>query len=328
MSETISELESRLTRIRVLELWHRPPPDKFDVAALRETHRYIFQDFAKYDLTNPPPGLFRGYVGDQGDWQKMRELLSISEHSFACYAPMTESDLRELDQVLKGANPAKLRQLDRKEFATAVSDLYAHLDYIHPFHEGNSRALRTFTSQLARSSGYHLDWERFNHSAKTRDLLCIARDRAVNEIAIPRVRNDANRREMTYYTDKFAGNPGLLELIQAATRPVTLAAPRHDPSKDQAQIHTTATVQKAENIEALKRNPSLAGLSAEDLDRLAYWRGVLRESTKTDAQEATLNKFDRIAAENPASLLAKLDKSADQPRTHEHASARSDDLSL
>jgi cell filamentation protein len=179
MSEPLDELESRLTTIRIYELWFRPLPDRFDAAALRETHRYIFQDFPDFGLTDPPPGQFREYLLD-ADWSKKRMLPSIGELSFVCYSPMAKSDLADLDKALKAAQPDTLRKLKPKEFAIAISTLYAHLDYVHPFHEGNSRCLRAFTEQIARASGYHLDWERFNRSERSRDFLCIARDRAVH----------------------------------------------------------------------------------------------------------------------------------------------------
>ena len=100
---------------------------------------------------------------------------------------MSADDRGELNEILKTADPKQLSKLKPKAFTAAIADLYARLDYIHPFQDGNSRTLRTFTRQLAKASGYELDWTRFGETPKSRDGLCIARDRAVNEIAMARL---------------------------------------------------------------------------------------------------------------------------------------------
>ena len=48
-----------------------------------------------------------------------------------------------------------LRDLSLVQFAIRMGQLYADLDYLHPFSEGNSRTLRTFTRQLAREVGFN-----------------------------------------------------------------------------------------------------------------------------------------------------------------------------
>jgi hypothetical protein len=89
-----------------------------------------------------------------------------------------------------------------------------------------------------------------------------------------------------------------------------LLAPRHDLNKNQAQIHVAATENVAANLEALKKNPALAGKSAEALEKLAYCRGVLQENIRQEpqaAQDVALAKFDK-AAENPE-FLQRLEQS-------------------
>jgi phage/plasmid primase-like uncharacterized protein len=96
------------------------------------------------------------------------------------------------------------------------------------------------------------------------------------------------------------------------------AAPRHDMNKNQALMHVAATERQAENVEALKRNPALAGRSAQALEKLAYYRGILQEDVKRaspEAQQAALAKFDR-AAENPA-FVERLEKSDQAEATKE-----------
>jgi len=59
-----------------------------------------------------------------------------------------------IDESLVKFGGAALRGLDADEFSVKMAKLYADLDYLHPFVEGNSRTFRTFTAQLAREAGY------------------------------------------------------------------------------------------------------------------------------------------------------------------------------
>ena len=217
----IEYLKKELMDSRVYELLILPPPAVFDVETLRDTHYYIFQDFPRIGAAEPPPGKIRSYIPEE-DWSKYRKLESIPDgRSLVCYSPMSEQNLNELGQALKEAQPDKLKTLSCKEFAETMSKLYARLDYTHSFHDGNSRTLRTFTKRLAIASGYDIEWEKIENSKKMRDLLCIARDRAVGEIAIDHIRNKDNKLRVGFCMDKYAGNPSLFQLMTTIVRPGT-----------------------------------------------------------------------------------------------------------
>ena len=97
--------------------------------------------------------------------------------------------------------------------------LYTELDYIHPFPDGNSRTLREFTRQLADESSHSLDWQQFGKSPFGRDLLCIARDRGVNELALPHIRHAGMKRDVMMTMDQFEDNRDLPNLWRDAVRP-------------------------------------------------------------------------------------------------------------
>ena len=122
-------------------------------------------------------------------------------------------------RLLESANPDQLRRLRTAEFTARMAGLYAELDYIHPFSDGNSRTLRTFTKQLAKAAGYELDWERFGHSPAGRDFLYIARDRSVNELAKPHIQHEQSMRKIMHTTDRLKGNRNLPNLLRDAVRP-------------------------------------------------------------------------------------------------------------
>lgn len=169
--------ESALTRARILELYARPVQGQFDVAHLREIHRRIFQD-----LPHHGPGQFRP---DAPGHFKHRELEASGDLITVPYALRPEVDryLGPTLDALQGG--AALRGYDLLEMSEAVAQTYARLDYLHPFGEGNSRTLRTFTEQLARENGHDLDWETTNVTPQSRDALYIARDMAVIQLRNP-----------------------------------------------------------------------------------------------------------------------------------------------
>ncbi len=125
----------------------------------------------------------------------------------------------QIDAVLAHANPETLGKLSTEELATQLADLYTELDYLHPFSDGNSRTLRTFTRQLARQAGYELAWDRFNHGTTGRDALYIARDHGVNRLAKRYVQHEQTLRRIIHSLNRIKGNPSLQELVRGIISP-------------------------------------------------------------------------------------------------------------
>ncbi|MDR3157452.1 MAG: Fic family protein [Zoogloeaceae bacterium] len=211
-------LEAILVKRRVRQLLERPLAGNFDVLHLKETHRHILQDLPKIGLWqyNVQPGEFRQ---ETQTWCKERVLASIGDRngkpdvSFTSYSRMDGKAIERLNGILKEANPESLQQLGKAEFVEKIGELYSDLDYIHPFREGNSRTLRTFTDQLARESGYELNWEKFS-GEEARDLLYIARDRGLAEHA----GKDADHHpaflaRALYDAERHQGYPSLAQLL-------------------------------------------------------------------------------------------------------------------
>ena len=178
MAKSIEEFQAKLISNRVSELNEQPIKGNFDVAHLKAINHYLFQDFPQYNylpgFDQYTPGKFRLENIRSGDWHKPRELLSLGvslekdNQFYVAYSNMTKEDIKKLEDILlTKADPEKLKRLDPKEVPGALADLYADLDYIHPFQDGNSRTLRLFTRQLAKESGYELKWEKYNPLDKT-----------------------------------------------------------------------------------------------------------------------------------------------------------------
>jgi cell filamentation protein len=213
----LSELQANLTRDRLVELELNPVKGQFDVRHLQEVHRRIFQDFPANGLYDVAPGQFRPPV-QSGDWMKNRGLETAAGNFYVAYSRMDEPALARLDAVLAQAKPDRLASLTQGQFVEAVTTIYSELDYIHPFADGNSRTLRTFSKQLAGASGFELDWARFNQSSATRDALNIGRDNAVNDIALRAGVSEANRLRVMSSLDRLGSNADLQRLIEGSVR--------------------------------------------------------------------------------------------------------------
>lgn len=213
---------------RIIELELNPVKGKFDANHLKEIHRRIFQDLPKMggDFT---PGQFRPPVGNNLDWVKTRQLESVNAISNVAYSSMSHDAQNKLDKILSTIDIKKLSKLNKNEFSKSIADLYIAIDYIHPFKDGNSRTLRTFTKQIAKESGYALEWEALNKNPAGRDILYIARDISVNKIALTLAKNDGTKRDITFTLDQLGNNKDMHALMKDIIQPM------HE--KERQQVH-------------------------------------------------------------------------------------------
>jgi cell filamentation protein len=262
-----AEFEGRYTRWRIKELEANPVAGKFDAAHLKEVNRRIFQDLPRAGFDNVTPGEFRKPVPDDLDWMKARGLFTVDGSFYIAYSRMDAVATARLDNVLEEAKPEKLRGLKTPEFTARLANIYAEIDYIHPFRDGNSRTLRTFTKQLAKEAGYEIDWDRFGRSYAGRDVLYIARDLSVMELAIPHIQNDSSLRNVLYTKDRLEGNRDLPDLLRDAVRPSRAVA-----------------FEQLSEQEALKKHPDLE--EAYKTMRTAANYFAAKMPGNPDAQEA------------------------------------------
>lgn len=151
------QLEADYTFKRVVELELEAVRGNFNAAHLKEINRRIFQDLPGAGFNDVTPGEFRPPVPDGKDWMKNPVLSTVEGTFYVAYSRMDETAQARLDKALERAKPADLRGIKTTEFTARLATVYAELDYVHPFSDGNSRTLRTFTKQLAKESGYELD---------------------------------------------------------------------------------------------------------------------------------------------------------------------------
>jgi cell filamentation protein len=145
----LAVMELSSTRFRIDQLRERPIKGKFDLKHLQSIHRHIFQDVYEW----------AGELRD-GTLSKGANLFAQPEHLVSYGAKVFGALKRE--NYLKGMN--------REAFLDRLAHYFGEINALHPFREGNGRALQTFLSQLSVEAGYELDFtkvdrESWNHAA-------------------------------------------------------------------------------------------------------------------------------------------------------------------
>lgn len=235
--ELREQLEASHTFRRLTELYISPVKGGFDVEHLKEINRRLFQDLPALGFSDVTPGRFRPAVSLDGqDWIKERSLQKFKTESWVAYSRMDAEAQDELQAVLSSISVSQLAAMKTEAFTAAIGDLYTKLDYLHPFSDGNSRTLREFTRTLAAEAGYQLDWNRFN-SDFGREVLYVARDLSVNEIAIDRASSHTTKQHINTTLLRFDGNRRLPDLLRDAIRPTRAVAFEKDLQGDALRKH-------------------------------------------------------------------------------------------
>lgn len=167
--ETKWDLESLLF---LSQLFRERVCGNFDVIHLKEINKRIF----RFSLT---AGQYRSELKDRSKyWRKMRPYTGFGMVSIV-YSHMLAKDRTALENQLGELKVEALNCKTKVELAEVFSRHYAVLDFIHPFPDGNSRTYREFFRLLALEAGFTLDWTKVE-----RDQVCLARDFAVNAVAM------------------------------------------------------------------------------------------------------------------------------------------------
>ena len=135
--EQLDEFEGDFTAIRLLELTQNPVEGSFDLAHLCKIHEYLFQDVYEWAGEVRTVDIIRG----DSRFCNVRHIQSYSNTVFSALAA---------EKYLVNLKP--------KVFANRLAHYLSEINAIHPFREGNGRVQRLFISQLAKQTGYSLDY--------------------------------------------------------------------------------------------------------------------------------------------------------------------------
>jgi len=65
--------------------------------------------------------------------------------------------VQEIDKITKSINIIKLKKMDFKMFSKNPAEIVGELNAVHPFLDGNGRAVRVYAQKLSKTVGYELN---------------------------------------------------------------------------------------------------------------------------------------------------------------------------
>ncbi|OZI64252.1 Fic/DOC family protein [Bordetella genomosp. 1] len=133
----LDSVEATFAAIRSYELDLNPVRGKFDLSHLQALHKRLFDDV--YDWA----GKLRTVDISKGD-TRFANFRQIDR-----YAPVIAQALRA---------EGFLRGLDSAAFSARAGYFLGEFNVLHPFREGNGRAIRELIGQLAKEAGYFIHW--------------------------------------------------------------------------------------------------------------------------------------------------------------------------
>lgn len=135
-SERLSQLERRLTMLRLLELIDKPVRGKFDLKHLQAIHKYIFQDIY--------------------EWAGEIRKVDIAKGNMFCNVRFLSGQAAEIFGKLKDED--YLQGLGEEDIIGRLAYYFSEINALHPFREGNGRSQREFIRCLALHNGYVLNF--------------------------------------------------------------------------------------------------------------------------------------------------------------------------
>ncbi len=129
------EAERELVAFRVAAFNDEPLKGNFDFNYLKAIHKYLFQDVYRWagDIRN----------------------CNIAKQDLFCLTDHIESFANDIFNKLK--KEKYYVEFDNDTTLQKIVELFADINALHPFREGNGRSQRTFIEALAKINGINLD---------------------------------------------------------------------------------------------------------------------------------------------------------------------------
>lgn len=138
----LDEAELELTSFRLQKF--SPNFNSFTFEYLQKIHYYLFQDIYSW------AGQVRAVDISKGDTR------------FCTTAYIEREAEKQFEKLGKLDN---LKGLSKDKFVEHLADFFCEMNIVHPFREGNGRALRLFCEVLAMQAGYELSWKGISKDA-------------------------------------------------------------------------------------------------------------------------------------------------------------------
>lgn len=132
---TEAEAEFTAERYRTYQSSSDLSLQDFSLSHLKQLHHHLFQDLYSW------AGELRDVDISKGDTR------------FCTWSRIEPEANRLLEQV-----PGLALCSSKSELVVTVADLFCELNLVHPFREGNGRALRFFFEEMLFAAGYSVTW--------------------------------------------------------------------------------------------------------------------------------------------------------------------------
>lgn len=134
-AEDLYNAERELVAFRLASFYDKPLKGKLDFHYLKSIHKYLFQDIYR--------------------WAGEIRTCNIAKRDLFCLAEYIESFANEIFSKLK--EERYFLDYDNDTTLDKLVVLFADLNALHPFREGNGRSQRLFIESLAKINGISLD---------------------------------------------------------------------------------------------------------------------------------------------------------------------------
>ena len=148
--EDLFNAERFLVSLRIAAFNDNPVKGNFDFEYLKSIHKYLFQDI---------------YI-----WAGDIRNCNISKQDLFCLSDYIENYAKEIFYKLK--EEKYFIEYDNETTLEKLVELFADINALHPFREGNGRSQRVFIEMLAKINGVYLDLT----SVSKKDMIIASHD--------------------------------------------------------------------------------------------------------------------------------------------------------
>lgn len=153
----------------------------FSLDGLKQLHDSTF--IPTHDLPERVRQTMLNYYPERpqrDDWKKER--VDVTPFPYVTfYSPAEASDRQNAEKAISAARPENMKGLPTTEKVERLATVYAEIDYLHAYWDGNSRVNRAFVKELAAASNIELNWEQIPQKA-----MYAARDKSLIEMNLNR----------------------------------------------------------------------------------------------------------------------------------------------
>lgn len=191
---------------------------KFNFFSLKFLHDWTFDPTP--DLPDPVRALMKDYYKIRpaaNDWHKLRFASRLERPHLTLYSPLQSGDFYNAETAIKAALPENMADLNLAQKIERLTTVYADIDYLHGFGDGNSRVNRTFVQEMARASGIVFDFANLDY-----EVMYVARDKSLCELNLARRSDDLKDVFHPYEENAYIGLQKDLNDLKQAYPGITL----------------------------------------------------------------------------------------------------------